>query len=176
MPVSRTYVACHSCAEPRSRCRRSTRLAVLGNGRGGVDAMLTVTTVVGAFKLPTEIERAHLGRDSAQLLLQTARRLSDLLVLAPYIGRDTGELFESAKVNFIDTVGNCHIRLDDRYLARVQGRAVPTKTTWIGRGVRLPIVCCSRCSRSLAYSGTVLGCRHKRPMMFGVVSFNWVGC
>jgi hypothetical protein len=67
------------------------------------------------------LKRGHLAAETAEHLLQIATNIPTLLVLAPTIGGDIGAQLAAARVNFIDLAGNCHVRIGDRYLARVQG-------------------------------------------------------
>ena len=76
--------------------------------------------------LAIELKTSHVGADTAHSLLD---RLSgaggDRLVAAPYIGAKLGDSLQAAGINFIDRRGNCYLHLDDRYVARLQGRTAP---------------------------------------------------
>lgn len=104
---------------------------------GGLDGRLTITTPTGKVVLPCEIKRSHLRRESAQLLPPLSARHPGLIVLAPLVGRDLGDILESKGVNFVDAVGNCHVRLGDQYVSRVQGRS-PEERAPEDRALRAP--------------------------------------
>lgn len=94
-----------------------------------------LTTPSGAETLPCEIRRTHLQREAAQFLVHLARESPGLVILAPAVGREVGELFEDEGVNFVDRAGNCHLRLGDEYIGRIQGRTAP-KPKGRDRGLR----------------------------------------
>lgn len=75
--------------------------------------------------LPCAIQRSHLSNEMAQHFAALVTKVPDLTLFAPAVGRPAGDLFERAGVNFIDRAGNCSLRLDDRHVARVQGRRAP---------------------------------------------------
>lgn len=95
-------------------------------GSGLVDAMLSVKTPTGEKRLPCEIKASHLLRETALHLIGLAREIPRLVILAPAVGRELGDLFQRERVNFLDLAGNCYLNLDDRYIARIQGRAAVT--------------------------------------------------
>ncbi len=100
------------------------------SNRHTVDALIVLDTPTGSTRLPTEIKHTHLTRELAARLVHIGADVPGLLVLAPAVGRDLGEVFAAARINFMDRVGNCHVRIGDRYLARMQGfRAEPTPAT-----------------------------------------------
>jgi len=94
-----------------------------------IDAVLSITTPSGTLKLLCQIKRTHLRSEGAQLLLHTAAKARALIILAPFVGRELGQQLEEARINFIDAAGNCHVRIGNHFLARVQGRTALTKTT-----------------------------------------------
>jgi hypothetical protein len=103
----------------------------------GVEKRLALETAAGRRVMPCEIYVSHLRRETAQFLIHTGRRRQGLIVFAPRIGRDLGDLFEHASVNFVDAAGNCYLHLSDNYVARFQGRsAAPQART--DRGLRAP--------------------------------------
>ncbi len=107
----------------------------LGDGPARGEARLL--TPSGEVVLPVWASRSHLSREAALAATHEASERDALLVLAPSIGRDVGNLLEEAGVNFIDTAGNSHMRLLDHYFVRVQGRRgqeVPA----LDRGMRAP--------------------------------------
>jgi hypothetical protein len=42
--------------------------------------------------------------------------------MAPLVGRELGRELAHAGVNYVDLAGNCHLNVDDRYVAHVEGR------------------------------------------------------
>src|SRR5262249_61517113 len=55
----------------------------------------------------------------------------------PLVGAQIGARFVEAGVNFVDLAGNCHVRIGNRYLVRIQGERLerPASTE---RGLRAP--------------------------------------
>jgi hypothetical protein len=76
------------------------------------------------------LQRTNLDPVAAERLAteQTAHRAARI-VMAPYIGEGPGEILERAKVNFVDLLGNCSLRLGDRYVARIQRHRPPPRET-----------------------------------------------
>jgi hypothetical protein len=101
------------------------------------DGVVSITTPAGEHRLPCELKRAHLPSDAAETIVHIAKRTPGLLVVAPSVGRDLGDLFERAGVNFIDAAGNCHVALGDKYVARIQGRS-PLQKVAADRALRAP--------------------------------------
>lgn len=98
---------------------------------------VALETPTGKRRCPCEHHASHLGRETAEHLVLRAHDTPDLLVFAPSVGRDVGDLFAREGVNFIDLAGNCHLRLGDQYIARIQGqRAEPSPKT--DKGLRAP--------------------------------------
>lgn len=115
----------HDCLEQLRRLPfvQSAELAPKGaKDDPGAAARLVVQAGGRTRTLPCVVEHSHLSRAAAEHLIVMAQRQPTLVVFAPVIGRDLGELFEAAGVNFMDRAGNCHLRLDERHVARVQGR------------------------------------------------------
>ena len=94
-----------------------------------LDALIVLDTPTGSTRLPTELKHTHLTRELAARLLHVGTDVPGLLVLAPVVGRDLGELFARARINFMDLGGNCHIRIGDRYIARMQGFRAEAKSS-----------------------------------------------
>ncbi len=117
--------------------RHATLTAPSPKDQSSIDALLSVETPQGLYKLPCEIRRAHLQVETAHALVHIAASHPGLIVIAPAIGRKLGDLLERADVNFVDVVGNCYVRLGDRYLARIQGRSASDQVR-TGRGLRAP--------------------------------------
>ena len=98
-----------------------TTSALLGRYEG--DAAILVKTLSGQQRFLVDHKLTHLSTEAAMRLVTVRRAVPKLIVFAPHVGRDLGDLFAREGVNFIDLVGNCHVRFDDRYLARIQGNA-----------------------------------------------------
>jgi len=98
---------------------------------------LVLDTPERRYVLPCEVQRSHLGLEAGQAMLHVAQRRAGLIVLAPAIGRALGEVFEHGGVNFVDSAGNCSLRLDERYIARIQGRTGATSKP-LGKALRAP--------------------------------------
>ncbi|MBC7172157.1 MAG: hypothetical protein H5U40_07025, partial [Polyangiaceae bacterium] len=92
----------------------------LGDRR--LDAQILLETPSGGVELAAELKRTTLTRELAQTLVHLGTRVPRLLVLAPAIGPELGDLFAREGIDFVDLAGNCHVHVDDRYLARIQGR------------------------------------------------------
>jgi hypothetical protein len=101
------------------------------------DAVIALTTASGETRLPTELKRSHLSREVAEHLVTVGRRSPGLLVLAPVVGSQLGELFAREAINFMDLAGNCHVRLGDSYVARIQGQRGPQRDP-ADRSLRAP--------------------------------------
>jgi hypothetical protein len=113
------------------------RRANLRAAKGTRDSLVLIYTPNGRHELPCEIHRVHLSQSSAQALVLLAKRRAGTIVLAPAVGREVAQLFEQQGVNFVDSTGNCYLRLSDRYIARIQGRRAPAKSR-TDRGLRAP--------------------------------------
>ncbi len=116
---------------------RRAELVSAGKGRDARGARLRLQAPDREFLLPVEFHAGRLGRDSAQLLIH--RSEGNLMVFTPVVGLELGDLLEQAGINFVDLAGNCHLRLDGRYVARIQGRrGHAAKATAGSRGLRAP--------------------------------------
>ena len=102
-----------------------------------IDATIKIETPSGQRTLPCALKRGTLGSSSAQVLVHFARRRPGLMVFASSIGSALGDFFEQSGINFVDVAGNCHVRLGERYLARIQGRKADEKPR-TDRGLRAP--------------------------------------
>ncbi len=94
-------------------------------GRYQPDATLVVKTLSGPQRCVVDHARSNLSTEAAMRLVTVRHAVPRLMVFAPHVGRDVGDLFAREGVNFMDLAGNCHVRFGDRYLARVQGNAAP---------------------------------------------------
>lgn len=118
---------------------RKVRLAP-APARGGyaaADAILVVTTPQGTRRCPVELRTSHLTREAADRVIHLRAESPDLLLLAPHVGRELGDLLARARVNFVDLAGNCHVRFDDAFLARVQGLTATPRLTPV-KALRAP--------------------------------------
>lgn len=102
-----------------------------------VDGEIEIKTPTGKQTIPCEIKQSHLGHDTAMHLVHRTRCIENVIILAPSIGDALGDLLEREKVNFIDLAGNCHIRLGENYIARIQGRRIE-KAPRADKGFRAP--------------------------------------
>lgn len=98
---------------------------------------LVVDASDGRHVLPCQLHRSHLGHEAAQAALLFAGERPGLILFAPAIGRALGDALEHGGVNFVDTAGNCFLRLGDGYIVRIQGRPDPTRKR-IGKALRAP--------------------------------------
>ncbi len=98
---------------------------------------LILDTPNGRYVLPCDVQRSHLGHEAGQAVLHFAEARAGLTVFAPAVGRALGDAFEHGGVNFVDIAGNCFLRLDDRYIARIQGRGSATHKP-VGKALRAP--------------------------------------
>jgi hypothetical protein len=98
---------------------------------------LVLDTPDGQYVLPCDVQRSHLGHEAGQAVLHFAEARSGLTVFAPAVGRALGDAFEQGGVNFVDTAGNCSLRLGDRYIARIQGRGGASRKP-VGKALRAP--------------------------------------
>ena len=106
---------------------RGATIEALHRRAQGADVAIALETPTGRELLYGEVKRSQLSRESAELVVHRLRRVPGALLLAPAIGREIGDLFERADLSFVDTVGNCYLRLGDRYVARIQGRTAPVR-------------------------------------------------
>lgn len=106
-------------------------------GRSSAEAALVIKTPQGTRRCPVEVRASHLSREVAERVVDLHHDRPDLMLLAPHVGRELGDRFTRAGVNFIDLAGNCHVRFDDAYVARIQGQSAPAAPAE-GRGFRAP--------------------------------------
>lgn len=108
-----------------------------GAGRADEEPQIAVKTPQGTRRCPIDLRASHLGREVAERIVQLHRETPDRMIFAPHVGRELGELFARAGVNFIDLAGNCHVRFGDAYLARVQGLTTASPPA-PSKGMRAP--------------------------------------
>jgi len=117
-----------------------------GRGQAPGEPVLRVRTARRTFPLALEIKRTFLDRTVTNAIIaeHAAHRKHgrDLLLLARYIPRPTGERLADAGVNFVDYPGNVHLRLGKDYQILVLGRRVPAVDPLVRRpGPALVQVC-----------------------------------
>jgi len=95
---------------------------------GAPDACIALVTPTGREVLPCVVRGARLGRETAELLIHQAWPRPGTVVLARAVGREIGDLFAGVGLQFVDSLGNCYLRLGDRYLARIQDKAPPVRS------------------------------------------------
>jgi hypothetical protein len=100
------------------------------SGKRQVDALVTLRTPRRSFTLGLEVKRSFLDRTATSALIAEALRLQrehrlPLLLAARYVPRPTGERLADAGVNFVDRVGNIHLRLGTDHHVLVLGRRNP---------------------------------------------------
>src|SRR4051812_23176073 len=86
------------------------------------DVNVLVRTADGRTTLTAELKRTHLSREMAEHLLHLRSGAPDLILFAPFVGRELAERFGHARLNFVDLAGNCHLEIADRYFAHIEGR------------------------------------------------------
>lgn len=97
----------------------------------GKDSALKIRTPAGDFTFAVEWKRSYLDGTLTNAILALAERKSTppLILLARHISRPTGERLAAAGINFVDRVGNLHLRLGNHYqtllLGTPEGREAP---------------------------------------------------
>jgi hypothetical protein len=86
-----------------------------------------VDTAAGSFNFQVRLIRSYLDRTLANDLIQIVKGLkgrgqSDLLLVARYVPRPTGERLAEAGVNFLDDAGNINLALGGNYHSLVLGK------------------------------------------------------
>jgi hypothetical protein len=107
-----------------------------------VDGTLSIKTPHSTQHFDLEIKRspttyaaidAVIGRREAEHVAKPPRAL---MLFAPHVGRPLAEYLVGKNVNFVDAVGNCHVRIGSAFLAIIQGRTAAPRTAQ-GRGIGL---------------------------------------
>ncbi len=93
----------------------------------GEHSSVRVDTAAGSFNFDVRLVRSYLDRTLANDLIQIAKGLkgrgqSDLLLLARYVPRPTGERLAEAGVNFLDEAGNMNLALGSNYHSLILGK------------------------------------------------------
>ncbi len=114
-------------------------LRLVGADAPEVDAVLELDTPTRKqVRLHVELKRSHLTNEVAEGLFRlTKKRGAKLIVFAPHVGRDLAERLTRDRINFVDRAGNCHVDIDDRYIAHIEGRRPESKGA-MTRGLRAP--------------------------------------
>jgi hypothetical protein len=86
-----------------------------------------IDTAMGSFKFEVRLVRSYLDRTLANDLTQLVKGLkgrgqSDLLLVARYVPRPTGERLAEAGVNFLDDAGNMNLALGGHYHSLILGK------------------------------------------------------
>jgi hypothetical protein len=116
-PLSATAVEPYLAQLSELRFVASARLAKSG------DAVELALVDRSRLRLRLELKASHLGADAHRYVrARFGEHPAEWLVVAPYIGAPVGESLVELGVNFIDRQGNCHIRVGERFIARIQGR------------------------------------------------------
>jgi hypothetical protein len=108
---------------------RNVRLGAAQQEGGRHDAVLTIVDPERRrFEFSAETTRSYLDRSVANAVIARAQRASaqhspPMLLLARYVPRPTGERLIDAGVNFVDLVGNIHLRLGTRYARTILGKS-----------------------------------------------------
>jgi hypothetical protein len=94
------------------------------------DSVVRIRTPSGDFALALQVKRSYLDRIVTNALLALAARGSRLpvMVFVRYVPRPIGERLAAAGVNFVDRVGNLHLRLGENQtllLGKPEGRPRP---------------------------------------------------
>jgi hypothetical protein len=101
------------------------------------DANVLVRTPDGPTTLIAQLKRTHLSRELAERLVHLRSMMPDLVLFAPFVGRDLAGRFAKERLNFVDLAGNCHVEIGERYLAHVEGRR-PKPVPSAHRAMRAP--------------------------------------
>lgn len=100
------------------------------------EVRVELRTKAKTFVLRCEQVKSHLTTQAVDYLIATLQG-QDVLIVAPAIGRDIGEMLETAGLCFVDAAGNCFVQLGDNYVARIQGRTAEKRPS-VQKGMRGP--------------------------------------
>ncbi len=95
----------------------------------GLELDLELATPSGEYHLTADLRRTALSYALVDRALAARRQEngSGWILLAPYVSPGIGRYLAEHGGNFLDEVGNCHLVLDDRYVATVEGRRAPPR-------------------------------------------------
>jgi len=93
----------------------------------GEHSSVRIDTAAGSFKFNVRLVRSYLDRTLANDLIQIVKGLKgqgqgELLLLARYVPRPTGERLAEAGVNFLDEAGNMNLALGSNYYSLILGK------------------------------------------------------
>jgi hypothetical protein len=100
------------------------------------DARITLRTPKGLHEIAVEIKSSPATPAVAQNLLARVLRnpARRWLVFSPYVSQPVARLLASHDIGFVDQAGNCYIRIDQNYVAHIEGRR-PQLPPRRGRGL-----------------------------------------
>ncbi len=96
-----------------------------GTGSRG-DAELILKTAEETFRFRIQKKKAYLDRSFLNMLVAHAKGSEPILLLARYVPRESAETLMNAGINFVDEVGNIHLRLGNRYERTIIGQREPS--------------------------------------------------
>jgi hypothetical protein len=107
---------------------RSVRRPDRAGARARADFELELSLPDGdAVTFLVELKTSHLSAHAADQIRVMQRPGERWLLAAPYIGAPLGEALAARGINYIDRQGNCYLRIDDRHVARTEGRKPPRR-------------------------------------------------
>ena len=103
------------------------------------DAILRVKTRQGACEFQLEIKRTNLTYEVAREFVARTKAAPGppWLLLAPHVGRQMGTYLGDEGANYVDTAGNCRIKIGDDRFVIIEGRPAMRPTSR-GRGIGAP--------------------------------------
>jgi len=103
------------------------------------DAVLRLQTPRRKHDLWVEVKRTHLTYVLVDGILARIGKMAERpwILFAPYVGRRMGRHLAEFGVNYVDTAGNCRLRIGDDYLATIEGQR-PARDGTRGRGIGAP--------------------------------------
>jgi len=100
-----------------------------------------LSTPRGRYNLAVEVRRTALSYSLVDRTLSTVRSRPDArggwILLATHVSPEMGRYLGERDANFIDEAGNCRLRLDEGYVALVEGRKPPRRRV-AQAGIRAP--------------------------------------
>jgi len=109
----------------------------------GTDAILRIRSPKGLHLVDLVVKSAQVSYAVVDATInrharaERAKMPKGFLLFAPHIGRPLGEYLVRHGVNYIDEAGNCHLALDDAFLAHIEGRTA-VRRAGTGRGLGVP--------------------------------------
>ena len=103
------------------------------------DAVLRVRTPGGVRNFHLEMKRTHLTYEIAREFVTRTGRNTEApwILFVPHVGREMGRYLGDQGANYLDTAGNCRIKIGDEYFALIEGRP-PNRPPAGGRGTGAP--------------------------------------